>query len=98
MTKEELLQLASLLENQTYYPMGRYEDGAVYTAMGRSVWDFMHMVTKDFGDGDFEAGTEYLRNKIIERKSRGEVKADPDCGNWRLWVIFNELNVSRIRE
>lgn len=98
MDRETLTSQARDLETYTYYPMGRYEDGAVYTALGRKVWDFMRQASAFLGDGDWEKGSQIIRAKVEARKLSGEMKADPDCGNWQLWIIFNELGVSRVGE
>ncbi len=95
--KEELISWATKIEKACYYPDGRYVDGAIYTSLKEGVTEFISAAELFMGSGNLRAGHVYIVGKIDDRKQKGENKADRDCGNWELWTILNELDVSRER-
>ena len=95
MDESELIKQAREIEKKTFFPKGRSIDGAVYNSGDTS--DFLIDAFRYFGNGDAQKGKEWVLQKILERKQK-ESMADPECGNWWLWTILNELGVSRVRE
>lgn len=84
-----LVPFAIELETKSYYPRGRFLDGCPYTYLSESgplIESFLSHV----------GGLEELQAMIIARKE-SEPLADHECGNWMLWTIFNEMEVSRVR-
>ncbi|MEP7166457.1 MAG: hypothetical protein ABI758_00585 [Candidatus Woesebacteria bacterium] len=102
--REELIQTAKQVEEASYWAGGRGIDGAPYDAdpafldlafevLGRSA-----LKDGDTEDDAYKRGVELVEDKIRERKSLGESRAQIDCGNWLMWTIFNLLEVSRVRK
>ena|SRR5258708_5425153 len=102
--REAFIQKAIQVEQQSYWEKGRGIDGSPYEA-GDS--DFLDEAFLFFGeqniapDGDkgdaYTVGEQFVVNKVMERRSNGEGNAQVNCGNWWLWTILNELNVSRVK-
>lgn len=98
MSKEQLVALAKQVEQSCYYPNGRRSsDGAMYTALGIDINEFVIAAEMFFGDGNPRVGYNKIRELIETRRRNGEQRADPYCGNWELWTILNELGVSRVK-
>lgn len=104
--REELIKIASGIEAISFVEHGRGIDGAPYETF--DAMDFFKLAFTYFGQqvtGDhpqhtscYALGEEFIISKVKERKKNGEPNANPNCGNWWLWTIFNELGVSRVRE
>lgn len=87
---EVLRKLAVVAEKESHHPPGRYVDGspyACYDTKGSAVGLLLRAAEKYFG------GYEMLQDMVRERHRRGEVQADPDCGNWILWTLFLKLGI-----
>lgn len=86
----DLVPLAIELEAKSHFPRGRLIDGCPYTYLRESdplVESFL----------DHIGGLSVLEEMITARQVQ-EPSADPKCGNWMLWTIFNEMEVSRVRK
>ncbi|MFZ2199474.1 MAG: hypothetical protein WAV40_01660 [Microgenomates group bacterium] len=84
---EKLLNVAIEVEAECYFPPGRLIDGAPYTCLLKAP-EFCEKAIKLMG------GYEIITNLILKRQET-EHLADANCGNWILWTILNEMEVSR---
>lgn len=86
---KSLVEQGKLAEADCYYPHGRYVDGSPYSysfQYRNFISEAIHLL----------GGPKNLEQLILERK-KNEPLADPDCGNWMMWTILNEIDVSRER-
>lgn len=87
---DELLCLAKQIEELSLNPEGYVVDGSPYRCRAEAT-DFLRRAYPELG------GIKKIQELIRKRKAN-EPLADPNCANWVLWTILNELGVSRARE
>lgn len=97
MNKQELIDKAKQIEQDSFFFQGRDIDGAIYTVINEPTYTFIKQAMIFFGGGNWRKGREVIKNKIKTRKDDGEILANPECSNWLLWTILNKLEVSRIK-